>query len=142
MHAVGVFSTADQGSILADIDLPLTTRRPSPSGETVWGGALGAETVVIVHGEENGLTDWHNAAGPLISIVIGGAWEIEATNGDKRILEIGSMLLVCDKFGKGHRSRIIGPTCTVVGVRLTDLACAELKAHCQPDLPATIVWPC
>lgn len=142
MKAVGIFSTVEQGSVLLDIDLPPATRWSSPSGETVWGGVLSAETVVIVEGDNSGgVTDWHNS-GPLLSIVIDGGWEIEASNGDRRVLELGSVLLVCDKTGKGHRSRTVGPSCTVVGIRLSATACAALKAHCGSDVPETVVWPC
>ena len=141
MKAVGIFSTIGGGSVILDIDLPPASRRPSASGAATWSGALGAKTVVIVEGENTGVTDWHTS-GPLLSIVIGGAWEIEASNGDRRLLELGSVLLVCDKTGQGHRSRTVGPSCTVVGVRLSEAGCTELKEHCGPDLPDTVVWPC
>ena len=141
MRAVGIFETVDQGSAIVDIGLPSATRLTEPTGEQSWAGSLSAMSCVIVASEGGGVKDWHNATAPTLSIVVEGAWEIEASNGERRRLDVGSVLLVLDRHGKGHRSRVVGATCTVVGIRLADAACAELRAFCQPSLPDSILWP-
>lgn len=51
--------------------------------------------------------EWHPSSGRNLFAVISGEWEIEASDGTKRLFGPGSVLLVEDTFGKGHNSRVV-----------------------------------
>ena len=51
--------------------------------------------------------EWHRSAGRNLFVVISGEWEIEASDGTKRLFGPRSVLLVEDTFGKGHNSRVV-----------------------------------
>jgi hypothetical protein len=42
-------------------------------------------------------------------VVISGQWEIEASDGERRLFSATDVLLVEDMFGKGHNSRVTSP---------------------------------
>lgn len=52
--------------------------------------------------------DWHPAPKCQFGIILSGRFEITAGDGESRIFETGSVRLLEDKIGKGHRSRVIG----------------------------------
>ena len=37
-----------------------------------------------------------------------GSWEIEASDGVKRVFKAGDVMLADDTTGEGHRSRVLG----------------------------------
>ena len=49
--------------------------------------------------------DWHHAPARQYVVMLEGRVEIEAGDGEKRVLGPGEILLVEDTWGKGHRSR-------------------------------------
>jgi quercetin dioxygenase-like cupin family protein len=53
--------------------------------------------------------DWHCAPARQYVVMLEGAVELEASVGEKRVLEPGDILLVEDTWGKGHRSRNVEP---------------------------------
>jgi quercetin dioxygenase-like cupin family protein len=60
-------------------------------------------------GSEPALGHWHTAPQRQYVLFLAGETEIEASDGDKRILKSGDVLLVEDTFGKGHRNRRLSP---------------------------------
>jgi hypothetical protein len=52
--------------------------------------------------------DWHNAPRKQYVMVLRGALEVEAGDGEKRIFTSGTVLLVEDVSGQGHRTRVAG----------------------------------
>lgn len=52
---------------------------------------------------------WHPAPQRQYVLFIRGETEIEVTDGEKRILRSGDVLLVEDLVGKGHRNRRLSP---------------------------------
>lgn len=52
--------------------------------------------------------DWHPAPKRQFGIVLSGTFEITAGDGEARVFGPGSVRLLEDKTGKGHRSRVIG----------------------------------
>ena len=52
--------------------------------------------------------DWHPAPRRQLVMVLEGAMEEEVGDGEKRIFEPGSILLVEDTEGKGHKTKVIG----------------------------------
>lgn len=49
--------------------------------------------------------DWHCAPARQYVVMLEGRVEVEASDGEKRVLGPGEILLVEDTWGKGHRSR-------------------------------------
>jgi hypothetical protein len=41
-------------------------------------------------------------------VTMSGSWEIEASNGVKRVFKSGDVMLADDTTGEGHRSRVLG----------------------------------
>ena len=54
------------------------------------------------------LGDWHVAPRRKYVLFLAGHTEIETSDGDKRTLRTGDVLLVEDTHGKGHRNRRLG----------------------------------
>ena len=52
-------------------------------------------------------SDWHPSSARNLFIVITGEWEVTASDGETRRFGVGSVLLVEDTTGKGHRSRVV-----------------------------------
>ena len=51
--------------------------------------------------------DWHNAPQRQYVIRLDGQVEVEASDGTRRVLKTGDILLAEDTTGRGHRSRAI-----------------------------------
>ncbi len=41
-------------------------------------------------------------------MTMSGSWEIEASNGVKRVFKAGDVMLADDTTGEGHSSRVLG----------------------------------
>jgi hypothetical protein len=54
------------------------------------------------------LLDRHPAPRRQFLVTLSGSWEIEASNGVKRIFKTGDVMLADDTTGEGHISRVIG----------------------------------
>jgi quercetin dioxygenase-like cupin family protein len=54
-------------------------------------------------------SDWHTSAIRELCVLVAGEAEYEVSDGEVRHLVPGSVLLMEDTKGKGHRSRNIGP---------------------------------
>ena len=52
--------------------------------------------------------DWHPAPGRVVAIYVSGRGDMEASDGEVRPLEPGTILLAEDTTGKGHVSRVTG----------------------------------
>jgi hypothetical protein len=52
--------------------------------------------------------DWHNAPRAWFLIVLQGASEVTASDGQKRHFGPGSVVLLDDTMGKGHQTRAVG----------------------------------
>ena len=52
-------------------------------------------------------SDWHPSSARNMFIVISGDWEIESGDGEVRCFGPGSVLLVEDTHGRGHKSRVV-----------------------------------
>ena len=53
---------------------------------------------------------WHPAPRRQLVMVLTGSMEIEVGDGEKRIFEPGSVLLVEDTIGEGHKTKALGNT--------------------------------
>jgi len=52
--------------------------------------------------------DRHPAPRRQYLVTLSGAWEIEASQGGKRVFKTGDVMLADDTTGEGHISRVIG----------------------------------
>ena len=127
--AVCILADAEQGSVLVDLDLPITRKVTLADGTVHWEGIAGATAWGIAGAESGGdHGGWHVSTMPGLSITLAGAWEIEAANGDRRVLEPGMVLVMLDSTGPGHRSRPLRQPCVTMGVGLDATAEAQLRA--------------
>jgi hypothetical protein len=60
-------------------------------------------------GDAPSLGDWHPAPQRQYVLFLAGKTEIEVSDGEKRVIQSGDVLLVEDTFGKGHRNRRLSP---------------------------------
>ena len=60
-------------------------------------------------GDTPALGQWHTAPQRQYVLFLSGHTEIEASDGEKRKLNAGDVLLVEDTHGKGHRNRRLSP---------------------------------
>ena len=61
-------------------------------------------------------SDWHPSSARNLFFVISGEWEIEASDGEIRHFGPGSIVQVEDTTGKGHSSRVIGESDSLMGI--------------------------
>ncbi|MEX2479284.1 MAG: cupin domain-containing protein [Gammaproteobacteria bacterium] len=52
--------------------------------------------------------DWHPAPRRQYALMLSGAFEIETGDGEKRTFAAGSIFLLEDVAGQGHRTRVVG----------------------------------
>ncbi len=52
-------------------------------------------------------SDWHPSAARNFFVVVSGEWEVTSSDGEMRRFREGSLLLVEDTTGKGHKSRVV-----------------------------------
>lgn len=68
-----------------------------------------------------GAAAWHNPPQRWLAFILVGTWEIETSDGTRRQFPAGSVSLVEDTTGKGHRGRAVGDTDVLVAaVTLTN----------------------
>lgn len=116
---VCVYADAEGGSHLIDLGLPALTHEVDKTGKSRFLGVSGTTTMGFVVGSGTGVKEWHVAGMAGLSIVLSGEWEIEAGSGARRMLRPGSVLLMLDTHGQGHRSHSYGEAgSTVLGVEI------------------------
>jgi hypothetical protein len=64
-------------------------------------------------------SDWHPSITRNFFVVITGEWEVTASDGETRRFGPQSLLLVEDRTGKGHKSRVVSDSIAVM-VQLAD----------------------
>jgi len=96
----------DQGEThFADVDVEL-----KPGGEI---GHLSrpipAKSVIFRRNDPGYDYDWHNAPQRQFIVLLDGAIELEVSDGSRRTLGAGEILLMDDTTGRGHRTRHVEP---------------------------------
>jgi uncharacterized cupin superfamily protein len=69
---------------------------------------LNAEKIGFLRLPPGTPTDWHPAPGKRFVMVLSGIGQIEAGDGERRTFAPGSVLLVTDTQGPGHRTIVVG----------------------------------
>lgn len=90
-----------------EIDLALTDYAP-PAPPLSLSTFTGAKEFRFMNAPAGWSSDWHPAAARNLFFVLSGEWEVTASDGETRQFGVGSVLLVEDTTGKGHKSRIVG----------------------------------
>lgn len=68
-----------------------------------------AKSVIFRRNEPGYDYDWYVAPRRQLIVLLDGAIEIEVSDGERRILRGGEVLLVEDTTGRGHRTRHVEP---------------------------------
>lgn len=80
-----------------------------------------AESCLILKGSEGWYGDWHPAPYRQMHFLLSGEIEVETSDGKIRQFGPGSIALVEDTTGKGHRSRVVGSSEIIIAaVKLSD----------------------
>ena len=101
-----IYATSDGESHIGELDLPLTKNegRPLFSNST----RFAATAIGFQHVRAGGTTSWHNPPQRWLAFILAGTWEIETSDGTRHQFPTGSVSLVEDTVGKGHRGRAVG----------------------------------
>jgi len=79
---------------------------PAPPLELLEFGSV--ENCTLLRGTEGWYGDWHPAPYRQIHFYLSGNVEAETSDGEKRHFGPGSIILVEDTAGKGHKSHVVG----------------------------------
>jgi hypothetical protein len=105
---VKLYCDASGESHFADVAEELTLVNFAPPADPVLLSSFFPATRTSFFSAPGGWTgDWHPAPARNLFVLISGEWEITASDGETRTLLPGSVILVEDTKGKGHRSRVV-----------------------------------
>lgn len=114
-----IYATPNGDSHIGELDLTFVQNENRSSFYN--SARLSATAVGFQNVRAGGETDWHTAPQRWLALVLVGTWEIEVSDGSCIQYPAGSVSLVEDTMGKGHRGRAVGNADVMVAsVRLTD----------------------
>ena len=103
MKIVRLYSGSDQKSHFEEIELKFGGNQPMLSTD------MRAATGAVFRSARAGLfLERHPAPRRQYLVTLSGSWEIEASNGVKRVFKTGDVMLADDTTGEGHTSRVLG----------------------------------
>jgi hypothetical protein len=106
---VRLFSDPDGNSHFQDCQEDLTAAELAPGIPPVFlSSAVNANQASFFAAPRGWESTWHPSTSRNLFVVITGAWEITASDGEMRRFSSGAVVLVEDTSGKGHTSRVIG----------------------------------
>jgi len=106
MRWLRIFSSPDGESHFADVDLAMAPAHVLPNVDP-WdlSEPVDATSVVFLRrSEKAGVNDWHNPPQRQLVIRLSGDATIETSDGARREVGPGTVLLAEDVSGKGHRT--------------------------------------
>ena len=112
MKYMRIYTGTDGESHFEDVELPM--KSPIPPFNTPLDGLIKRSEVIKANGisfnEYPPGMDWgcHTAPRRQFVIILEGEWEFTASQGIKRRLGAGDILLAEDTTGKGHFSKVVG----------------------------------
>ena len=101
---VRLYSDENGITHFADESIPWSTNY----GNVMLTDLFKAENVGFVRALPGWSMDWHPAPRRQLVMILEGTMEEEVGDGEKRIFEPGSILLVEDNEGKGHKTKVVG----------------------------------
>ena len=103
MKIVRLYAANDRKSHFEEIEMkfggnqPMLTTDPRAASSAVFRCAPAGLVI-----------DRHPAPRRQFLVTLSGSWEIEASNGVKRVFKSGDVMLADDTTGEGHISRVLG----------------------------------
>ena len=104
MKYTRIYADAKGESHFEDVEVPMKT---APNNTGLISDMVTAKGVMF-RSSGDYFIDWHNAPRRQFVVNLTGSVEIVASDGRKRVLGPGSILLADDTTGKGHTSRGLG----------------------------------
>ena len=103
MKIIRLYTGSDQKSHFEEIDMKFGGNQPMLTTD-----ARAASSAVFRCAPVGLVIDRHPAPRRQFLVTLSGAWEIEASNGVKRVFKTGDVMLADDTSGEGHISRVLG----------------------------------
>ncbi|HYW73521.1 MAG TPA: hypothetical protein VE961_21040 [Pyrinomonadaceae bacterium] len=102
-----LFCDSSGESHFDDLEIDLTSAEYTPGVPPMdLSGTTSATQVRFLEAPSGWTSDWHTSSARTLFLVLTGAWEVTASDGETRRFSIGSPLLVEDTMGKGHLSTV------------------------------------
>jgi hypothetical protein len=120
MKCLRIYATPDGESHFDEIDLPTTKIAVHPDAMPFdVTASYPASRVRFTH-IPAGMREvsWHTVPEPVLTVRLDGAVDYETSDGERRHVGAGSVVLVEDTFGKGHLSRHSPEAQTVLWISL------------------------
>jgi hypothetical protein len=103
MKIVRLYTGNDQKSHFEEIEMKFGGNQPMLTTDTR------AATGAVFRCAPAGLfLERHPAPRRQFLVTLSGSWEIEASNGVRRVFKTGDVMLADDTTGEGHTSRVLG----------------------------------
>ena len=100
-----------------DVEIDLTLTEYAPPAPPLSLSSFGPATQFgFMNAPAGWSSDWHPASARNIFFVLTGEWEVTASDGETRRFPAASILRVEDTTGKGHSSRVVSQTDTLVAM--------------------------
>lgn len=117
MGYIRLYSDEQGESHFEDSNLSFRSVDFAPPAPPLDIAALGfAEQCSILRANPGWRGDWHPAPFRQIHFYLAGEVEAEASDGEVRRIGPGSVVLVEDTVGRGHRSRVVGDAEVVIAI--------------------------
>ncbi len=108
MKLTRLYATEDGESHFTDAELEFSlTEHVEGAPALGLSASLGANEFRFMNASAGWTSDWHPTPARNFFVVLSGAWEVSASDGETRQFNAGSLLLVEDTNGKGHTSRVV-----------------------------------
>ena len=99
MKFVRLYTGSDQKSHFEEVDMQFGGNQPMLTTD-----ARGATSAVFRSAPAGLFLERHPAPRRQFLVTLSGSWEIEASNGVKRVFKTGDVMLADDTAGEGHTS--------------------------------------
>ena len=115
MKYIRLFADDDGESHFEDVEIEFAESEYTSSAAPVGLSAMSPVTQFgFMNAPAGWESDWHPSSARNFFVVIHGVWEVTASDGETRPFAPGSLVLVEDTAGKGHRSRVISDSIAAI----------------------------
>jgi hypothetical protein len=112
-----LYSDTDGESHVEEIDAEMSAVDFAPPAPPInLSDFLAAKRVAIMKAPPGWEGNWHRAPCRQLMFYLAGHVEAETSDGEQRTIGPGTVVLLEDTTGKGHRSRVIGDEEVIIGV--------------------------
>jgi quercetin dioxygenase-like cupin family protein len=112
-----IFASEDGASHVQELEIDLQSHDFAPPAPPVLVSASNAaSSVLFISAEAGWYGDWHPVPRRQYMCVLAGELKVETSDGDSRRFSAGSITLVEDTFGSGHRTRVLSDEPVVIVV--------------------------